>query len=37
MTQKLSPVHPGEVLDEEFPAPSGIAQYRLDEIPVHAP
>jgi len=26
---KLSPVHPGEVLLEEFLAPLGISQYRL--------
>ncbi len=27
--QKLSPVHPGEVLLEEFLKPLGISQYRL--------
>lgn len=27
--QKLSPIHPGEVLLEEFLAPMGISQYRL--------
>ena len=29
MTTKLSPVHPGEVLLEEFLDPMGISQYRL--------
>jgi addiction module HigA family antidote len=30
MTQKrLAPIHPGEVLDEEFLKPLGISQYRL--------
>lgn len=28
-TRKLSPVHPGEVLQEEFLKPLGISQYRL--------
>jgi antitoxin HigA-1 len=27
--QKMPPVHPGEVLQEEFLAPLGISQYRL--------
>ena len=27
--QKLSPVHPGEVLLEEFLTPLGVSQYRL--------
>ena len=27
--QKLPPVHPGEILREEFLAPLGISQYRL--------
>ena len=27
--RKLSPVHPGEVLQEEFLKPLGISQYRL--------
>src|SRR5712692_881396 len=27
--QKLAPVHPGEVLLEEFLSPLGISQYRL--------
>jgi addiction module HigA family antidote len=26
---RLAPIHPGEVLDEEFLAPLGISQYRL--------
>jgi len=29
MTRKLSPIHPGEVLAEEFLATLGISQYRL--------
>lgn len=30
MTQKkLSPIHPGEILEEEFLKPMGISQYRL--------
>jgi addiction module HigA family antidote len=29
MTRKLSPIHPGEVLAEEFLAAMGITQYRL--------
>jgi len=29
MTQPLAPVHPGEVLAEEFMQPLGITQYRL--------
>lgn len=29
MTTKLSPVHPGEILLEEFLRPMGISQYRL--------
>ncbi len=29
MDQKLAPVHPGEVLSEEFMRPMGITQYRL--------
>jgi plasmid maintenance system antidote protein VapI len=29
MTRKLKPVHPGEVLQEEFLTPLGISQYRL--------
>jgi len=30
MTQKrLAPIHPGEVLDEEFLKPLGLSQYRL--------
>jgi len=28
-TNKLSPIHPGEVLMEEFLSPMGISQYRL--------
>jgi len=29
MTKKLSPVHPGEVLKEEFLKPMGLSQNRL--------
>jgi addiction module HigA family antidote len=29
MTKKLEPVHPGEVLLEDFLSPLGISQYRL--------
>lgn len=29
MTKRLAPVHPGEVLLEEFLSPLGISQYRL--------
>lgn len=29
MANKLAPVHPGEVLLEEFLSPMGISQYRL--------
>ena len=28
-TTKLPPIHPGEILDEEFLQPMGITQYRL--------
>lgn len=27
--EKLPPIHPGEILSEEFLAPLGISQYRL--------
>src|SRR5438477_4247233 len=29
LKRKLAPVHPGEILREEFLAPLGISQYRL--------
>jgi addiction module HigA family antidote len=29
MTEKLDPIHPGEILLEEFLKPMGISQYRL--------
>ena len=29
MTKRLAPVHPGEILLEEFLMPIGISQYRL--------
>jgi antitoxin HigA-1 len=28
-TKRMPPIHPGEILDEEFLAPMGITQYRL--------
>ncbi len=34
--KKLKPVHPGEVLDQEFLAPLGISQYRLAKE-IHVP
>ena len=34
--EKLPPVHPGEVLQEEFMTPLGITQYRLSkDVGVH--
>lgn len=29
MARKMKPIHPGEVLSEEFLKPMGISQYRL--------
>jgi len=29
MTKKIKPIHPGEILNEEFLAPFKISQYRL--------
>ncbi len=29
MTKRLAPVHPGEVLQEEFMEPLGLTQYRV--------
>ena len=29
MTKKLRPIHPGEILNEEFIVPLGITQYRI--------
>ena len=29
MTQKLPPIHPGEILNEEFIKPHDLSQYRL--------
>ena len=29
VTRKMSPIHPGEILQVEFLAPFGISQYRL--------
>jgi antitoxin HigA-1 len=37
-TKKLAPVHPGEILFEEFLEPMGISQYRLArDLSVPAP
>ncbi len=30
-TDKLDPIHPGEILDEEFLKPLAISQYRLSK------
>lgn len=30
-TRKMAPVHPGEILLEEFLKPLGISQYKLDK------
>ena len=29
MAKKMPPIHPGEILDEEFLKPLGVSQYRL--------
>ncbi len=29
MDKKLSPIHPGEILEEDFMKPLGLTQYRL--------
>lgn len=29
MTEKMAPIHPGEVLQEEFLTPLGLSQHRL--------
>lgn len=36
MTKKLSPIHPGEILLEEFLKPLGISQYRVAKD-IHVP
>ena len=36
MTKRLAPVHPGEVLLEEFLEPMGLSQYRLAKE-IHVP
>ena len=36
MTKRLAPVHPGEVLLEEFLQPMGLSQYRLAKE-IHVP
>lgn len=36
MSKKMSPIHPGEILKEEFLEPLGITEYRLaQDIKVH--
>jgi addiction module HigA family antidote len=35
-TKRLPPIHPGEILDEEFLKPMGITQYRLAKD-IHVP
>ncbi len=32
MPRKLAPIHPGEVLQEEFLRPLGLSQYRLAKV-----
>ena len=36
MTKKMQPVHPGEILQEDFLKPLGITQYRLAKD-IHVP
>ncbi len=36
MTEKIPPIHPGEILLEEFLEPLGISQYRLAKE-IHVP
>jgi addiction module HigA family antidote len=36
MNKKMSPVHPGEILLEEFLNPMGVSQYRLAKD-IHVP
>lgn len=36
MTKRLAPVHPGEVLQEEFLKPMGLSQNRL-ALDIHVP
>ena len=36
MAKKLAPVHPGEILLEEFLKPMGVSQYRLAKD-IHVP
>ena len=35
-TRKMAPIHPGEILMEEFLKPMGISQYRLSKD-IHVP
>ena len=37
MEQKLAPIHPGEILSQEFLRPMGITQYRLAKQILVAP
>jgi len=32
-TNKLPPIHPGEILREEFMKPRGLSQEPVDELP----
>jgi addiction module HigA family antidote len=36
MTKRLAPIHPGEILLDEFLSPMGISQYRLAKD-IHVP
>ncbi len=36
MPKRIPPIHPGEILDEEFLSPLGISQYRLAKD-IHVP
>ncbi len=36
MTKKMSPIHPGEILNEEFLRPMGVSQSRLARD-IHVP
>ena len=35
-TKKIAPIHPGEILMEEFLKPMGVSQYRLSKD-IHVP
>ena len=36
MTEKFAPIHPGEVLEQDFLVPMGLTQYRLAKA-IHVP